>query len=276
MLVLQKKTGTGTGWSISSMSYTGTSLNVASRDNTPRNSFISPDGLNFYFVGDQHNQVYHYSLATPWDISTETYLSAYDFDVIGETTPYGIDFKSDGTHMYMCGTGTDQVRDFLLTGFPWFTVNSSQAYGFSLPNDAVSPSDNVGPVRLMDNGTKLGVADWLNGTIHYYTLSTAYDLSSRTFQGSHDYRGEPHTLTYIMGFDVSPDGTRMFALTRNGYNYVTEYTLSTPYDVRTGTYVQHFDLSTQGSSGSGLFVAPSGDYLYVSDQATDHIYQYSL
>ena len=93
-----------TAWDISTASYTSNSIAVSEREGLAFNS----DGTAFYVVGNSTDTVYEYNLTTAWDISTAS-ASGQSFSVNAQDTiPYGIDFKSDGTKMYVLGViGTD-------------------------------------------------------------------------------------------------------------------------------------------------------------------------
>jgi sugar lactone lactonase YvrE len=65
-----------------------------------------------YIVGDQANRVYEYDLSTAWDISTATYNSISFGVGTQETSPNGVFFKSDGSKMYVVGSGTDTIYQY--------------------------------------------------------------------------------------------------------------------------------------------------------------------
>lgn len=68
----------GTAWDISTISYTGTSLNIGPQETTPRAVFIKPDGTYLYMGGTATNRIYRYVLggsggggsASGWVVNT--------------------------------------------------------------------------------------------------------------------------------------------------------------------------------------------------------------
>jgi DNA-binding beta-propeller fold protein YncE len=98
-------------WGISTASYVQ-SFSVVTQDNAPEDVSFNPDGDKMYIVGDQANRVYEYDLSTAWDISTATYNSISFGVGTQETSPNGVFFKSDGSKMYVVGSGTDTIYQY--------------------------------------------------------------------------------------------------------------------------------------------------------------------
>ena len=103
--------GLSTAWDIASASYSQ-SFSVASQEKNPKNIFFSPNGDKFFLAGITTNDaVYEYSLSTAWDISSSSYVG--NFSVAAqETAPTGLFFKSDGSKMYVAGSGTDTIYQY--------------------------------------------------------------------------------------------------------------------------------------------------------------------
>jgi hypothetical protein len=104
-------------WDISSASYVQ-SFSVVTQDNAPEDLFFNPDGTKMYVVGDQANRVYEYDLSTSWDISTASYNSVSFGVGTQETSPNDVFFKSDGSKMYVVGSGTDTVYQYSTAPVP--------------------------------------------------------------------------------------------------------------------------------------------------------------
>ena len=65
--------------------------------------------------------------------------------------------------------------------------------------------------RWNNDGTKLFIIDKTNDQLHQYTLSTAYDLSTLSYNGYASV-GE---ATTAFGFDFNSDGTKVFVVDRS-------------------------------------------------------------
>ena len=104
-----------TPWDVSTASYASKSFNVNSQDQNPKETFFRPSGSSIYVIGDNSDAVYQYSLSTPWDISTASYVSK-SFSVSSEDTfVTSVFFRQDGKLMYMSGTtAPDTIYQYTL------------------------------------------------------------------------------------------------------------------------------------------------------------------
>ena len=87
-----------TAWDVSTSSYIA-AFAVSSQDGNSRGLFFSPNGDKFFMCGTASDDVFQYSLTTPWDISTASYDSV-NF-ALATTFPVSLFFKSDGSKMYV-------------------------------------------------------------------------------------------------------------------------------------------------------------------------------
>lgn len=144
---------------------------------TPVSACYNSTG-NVAYVLYGNGLLQQYALSTPWDLSTSTVTSSYDFDA------------------------TDSI---------------SQTEGLY-----VSP-----------DGLRLFVGDPIALEILSYSMSVAGDITTLTSVGSLDVSGQ---IAYSMGgFSLSSTGEHLYA---TNYYAVHQYTLSTPWDLSTGSFVQ--------------------------------------
>jgi len=85
-------------WDVSTASYVA-AFAVSSQDSNCRGLFFSPNGDVFFMCGTNSDDVFQYSLTTPWDISTASYDSV-NF-ALATTFPVSLFFKHDGSKMYV-------------------------------------------------------------------------------------------------------------------------------------------------------------------------------
>lgn len=107
-----------TPWDVSTGSYDSKSYN-ANTDfggQAARDVQFKPDGTKMYLMGRQ-DKILHYTLSTPWDVSTATYTSGGDISLsaIVGANPHGFTFKSDGTRMLWVDAGTKLVYQYSLS-----------------------------------------------------------------------------------------------------------------------------------------------------------------
>ena len=99
-------------------------------------------------------------------------------------------------------------------------------------------------LTFSNDGTKMFITGTENDSANEFTLSTAFDISTRSFVDAFDISGtganEDGAPTSVKFND---DGTKMF--TAGFKQFIKEFSLSTAFDVSTSTFVQIKDLSTE-------------------------------
>ena len=255
------------GYSLTNTAYDSVSLSVTSQIGTPSGIFFKPDGTKIFIVDLTGQDISEYSLSTAWDLTTASYVTAFSISS-QDTNPWGIFFKSDGTIMYLMGRINDTVFQYTLSTAWDISTASYASKSFSVASEDTVPND----VFFKSDGTKMYVAGNGNDNIYQYTLSTAYDVSTASYDSiSIDISGQ--TLG-PSGLVFHPDG---------GYFYITgggsvfKYSLSTAWDLSTATYSSvTADLTgTQDTSTYNLAFKSDGTKMYVVSGNADTIYQYS-
>jgi len=260
-------TGNQVGYSIANTVYDSVSFDTDQQETAPITITFKPDGLKMYLVGITGDDVNEYNLSTAWDVSTSVYSQAYPFGS-QETVVRGIAFKTDGTRMYLNGNNGYVYQYDLSTAWD-VTTSNYNSVSYNLDPESRYPRG----LSFKSDGTKFYMISQVGGRIvHQYDLSTAWDLSSTSYNSvSFDTQ-----LADIMGFAMADDGS-MFATSRGGggsSNVFEGYTLSTPWDITTANLV-----GTAASSPSalleGICFGNNGSKLYLADK-TDFIFQYSI
>ena len=222
-----------TGFDLSTASYDSVSFSVASQDTTPIGLSFNNDGTKMYIIGNSSNTVYQYSLSTGFNLSTASYDSV-SFSVSSqESSSQDLAFNNDGTKMYIVGSGSNTVYQYSLsTGF-----NLSTASYDSVSFSAASQEGSVRGMTFKSDGTKMYVTGALNDSVYQYSLSTAFDISTAT------YDNESFSLasqtTAPNGITFSDNGTKLYMVTGSGdkvFQYSTGSTLATAtLDLSTGS-----------------------------------------
>jgi DNA-binding beta-propeller fold protein YncE len=303
-----------TAWDISTASYDSKSF-TSTEANDIYDIFITPDGYKLYKVSLLSDAIYQYSLSTAWDISTASYDSI-SFSVASQaTSPIGFSFNSDGTKMIVSDTGTDALYQYstvsattldLSTGnyfshtpsvntlFAFSNApasgtaagfalaltggNAAEAYdlanasydsvSFSVAGQALLPTS----FYISPDGLSLYVLDDGTNTAYQYSLSTAWDISSASYASKSFSAFSETTLT---GIYFSSDGTKLY-VTGFVSDAVSEYNLSTPWDISTASLSQSFSIFSQTSLPTGVFFSADGTKMFVSDTSADSIFKYVL
>jgi len=265
---------TGVTWTdpdLNNASYDSVSLNIATEEPIPTGLTFSTDGTNAYIAGPNNDTVYQYSLSTAWDLSTASYASK-TLSVSGQAALSGaIQFKDDGTSLYVLDRNLDDVFQYDLTT-AWDVSTASYA---SKSMDATSEDTAPRGMYFKTDGTKVYIAGDTNNSIYQYALSTAWDISTGSFETGKSFSVGTQT-TVPCGVYFSPNGDKMWvSSTADGDIY--QYSLSTAWDVSTASYDSvSFDASTQVTTGlHDLYFKSDGSKMYLISNSTDAIFQYS-
>ena len=157
--------------------------------------------------------------------------------VTQENNPTGLTFNNDGTKMFVSGNAGNDVGEYsLTTAFDVSTATFVDRF------EVVNEDNNPSGVAFNNDGTKMFVTGFTGDNVYEYTLSTGFDLTS--------------TVSFVDSFDVSThetapggltfnnEGTKMFVVGEN-FKEVIEYTLTTPFDVSSASFVDRFDVRNE-------------------------------
>ena len=157
--------------------------------------------------------------------------------VTQENNPTGLTFNNDGTKMFVSGNAGNDVGEYsLTTAFDVSTATFVDRF------EVVNEDNNPSGVAFNNDGTKMFVTGFTGDNVYEYTLSTGFDLTS--------------TVSFVDSFDVSThetapggltfnnEGTKMFVVGEDAKK-VNEYTLTTPFDVSSASFVDSFDVRNE-------------------------------
>jgi hypothetical protein len=198
-----------TAFDISTASYDNIKFNPSSQDTYPMGIAFNTDGTKMFLVGSGTHVVFQYSLSTPWDIGT----ASYDNLSISAGGAFGIHFNADGTKMYTIGYDFEVagVRSFSLsTGFDLSTATDDLT---SYSSIAVT-GGNPYAAALNPDGTKMYILGYSNKSIYRYSLSTAFDVSTATYDNESISLDTELNTTYNM--EISRDGTKIYVVGDTG------------------------------------------------------------
>lgn len=260
-----------TAWDLSTVSFTQT-ISVNAQETEPTGLFFKGDGTKMFVLGNAGNDVNEYDLSTAWDISTASY--SQNFSVGGQDSrPEDLFFKDDGLKMYVAGDTNNTVFEYnLSTAWDLSTAsyaNKSLAIG--------GQQSLIKGLHFKSDGTRMYITGSSGDNIDEYTLSTAWDTSSGSYTATYDYPRV--SFSEPQGLFFKPNGTELFAL-GNGIDSLFSFDLSTAWDLSTLSYTlptsNCLDLQSRTTNPTGIFFKDDGTELYVVDQGSNNIDQYSL
>jgi hypothetical protein len=195
-----------TAFDTSTASYDNVTFNPSSQDTNTMGIAFNTDGTKMYLVGTNSDLVLQYSLSTPWDVST----ASYDNVSISAPAAFGLYFKDDGTKMYTTGFDANftGVRSFSLsTGFDLSTATDD----LSTYSSIAVTGENPFSAALNPDGTKMYILGaGYNESIYRYSLSTAFDVSTATYDNESISLSNELHLMYNM--EISRDGTKIYVV----------------------------------------------------------------
>ena len=186
--------------------------------------------------------------------------------------PQDIKFNNDGTKMFVVGDSTDDIREYhLTTGFDISTASYDSNLSIS------SNAGGSNGLAFNSDGTKMFVnAANSSDEVVEYTLSTGFDVSTASYDSSFVTQSQD---TSPQGLAFSNDGKKMFVAGNTGDD-INVYTLSTGFDVSTASFVGNFDVSSQGTTPTGITFNNDGTKMFITDKTaplgTHSVDEYTL
>jgi hypothetical protein len=264
------ETAGSVGYNLAGASYDSVSYSFVSQSSFMNGFFLDSTGTRLYLASRDSGTetVYQYSLSTAYDLTTVSYTSN-NVDVSSvESFPRALFFKSDGTKMYVFGSDGDGVFQYSLST-AW-DVSTASYDSVSLVGTS-QDSDPIGGTFSSD-GTKVYLVGNTNDSVYQYSLSTAWDLSTASYDSISLSVSSQEATPFTIHFNSS--GSRMYLLGNSGVVY--KYNLSTGYNLSTATYAsESFNITSQESSARNVWFNADETKMYIIGETGDSIYQYS-
>ena len=266
-----------TNFDVTTASYSSVSLNAASTN--PMGLAFGDTGKKLYVIDLNTDLVYQYNLSTAYDLSTASSVGSVSIGT-QEGNANDVFFSSDGTKMYIVGTGNDTVYSYTLST-PWSVTTATY------DNDSFSVASQDGLPRgifFTPDGTKMFVAGSSTDDVFQYStsanrppvtvtvlgdaqISTAQSKiggSSGLFDGTGDYLSIPaislsgdYTIEAWVRLDnVTSSNTLIGGNTTTSYEslqaYEDDITWNTPFLLATAVLSantwHHIAVSRSGST----------------------------
>ena len=242
------------------------------------------------FVG-ANNRLYVFNGAGWYSVAllNQTPTISSVADAGSNTTPFTL--SSSGTATVITITATDSEGDALTYNY---SVSSGALNGStvakgtgasyaiasaSLLSGTYATSVNAGSLTFKPDGTRIYVAMTQNDRVNQHDLSTAWDISTASYDDNFDTQSQVSKLKDIK---FNNDGTKMYAADAEGTtnNTIYQYSLSTAWDVTTASYdSKSYNFSsvlTGNELGCFVFNA-DGSAVYLAEHTPNRkIYQFSL
>jgi hypothetical protein len=255
---------------ITHSSYSGKSLSVSTDDS--RASDFRENGSRFYILGRDSENIAEYNLSSGWEINSGSF--SRDLDISPEmgsrnqagSVANGLYIrKSDGKKMWVLNR--TEIWEYSLST-AWDISSATQTGYEDLSSRLVRGHD----IDFRPDGKMLYVDDRVVGVVYQFSLSTAWDVETASFNYAFDISDQQEE---VRGTQFNQDGTRLF-LMDTGRREVLEYSVSNAYNLNSASYIGAFSVASETNNPRGLTFNTDFNKFYVSDASSNRIYQYKL
>ncbi len=237
------------------------------------------DGTKMYTVrsGGTTDAVIEYILTSAYDISTATVNNTkvvHRSGDAGNYLPSQVVFNNDGTKMFVVNHhGVKTVDEYLLsTAFDVSTATFDGEHNIS------GQEKRANSVAFNNDGTRMivaGAGNMSQHRIHEYSLAKPFDLSSTvTHLNTEDLSS---TYDYLDGVTFNYDGTKMYTIRGSeDDNNISQFKLTTPYDVSTLSLEGTFDVSSVSADSRELVFSNDGSKMFIIDDSNNKVHEFNL
>lgn len=257
------------GYDLTIAAYDSVSFSVSGQDTNPSSVTFNNDGTKMYMAGISSDNINEYDLSVPFDLSTAVYNGVNLSVNAQDSQPNSAKFSQDGTKMFMMGRANGNVYQYTLSAAWDLSTASYDSKTFYLGTQDTAPND----IDFNLDGTRMFMVGENSDTVHQYTLSTAYDVSTLSYDSvSFSVSGEETSPQSVV---FNNDGTKMFiAGIINDTAYA--YDLSTGFDLSTTSYSgDSFSMSSEDGTVRGIAFNGDGTKMYMVGDTNNRIYQYT-
>jgi len=235
------------------------SFSIADQESQPTGLAFNSTGTRMYIIGVNRDRIRQYTLTTAFDLSTASYSGA-NADVSGQGgSPTGLAFNNDDSKMYTVDSSTARVREYFF--FPGTTSVSLNYFGVNL--DVFSQTSSPEDITFNNDGTKMYIIG--DGRVYQYTLSTAFNLSTASYDSLSFRVSDQEFQPTGIAFDKY--GTRMYVL-GNIEGRVYQYSTSEDFELLelgTGSFdAADVGKTIEGNGGEVVLTTVDGRYNLVT------------
>lgn len=255
--------------------------------NAPNGVAFSTNGKKMFTVGIGSDAVTEYKCRRRFQVATCRFKTRVGnpFDVSRhDTSPWDVDFSSNGLRMFVTGKDTNTIYAFSLrkafnVSTAVFIESMSVAEIMSVA-EGVSVDDDDLAVRSLafsDNGHKMFVIGNKKHTIFEFILPYAFRFHGAFFNDSKDLSSQIDTTT---GLAFSPGGYNVF-VSDNNDDTVTRFNLGTAFDVSTidtqEVFSQTITEAEESPLGLARVVTNNGCHkLFVASVKASSVLEYNI
>ena len=257
-----------TGFDVSTASYTD-SFSVASQETSPFGLAFNSDGTKMYVSGASEN-ISEYTLTTGFDVSTASY--SQNFSVSSQDSgPRGIAFNTNGTKIFVVGSTGDAVYEYSIgtaaipTGYHAAHTTTSTDSTYWIDINSMTADEAAG-----------------DGNIYYCVSTddrTTWKIAKSTDGERSIVRNNSGTWQYNSNGTYGSE-TWVNATTNAELPAIQQAmeisSLTSGFDLASGSYIQAFSVSSQESNPTGLAFNTDGTKMFVLGDSGNDVNEYTL
>jgi len=253
---------------------TGVDVNLPTNLGIPRGLVYRHDTGDIFLEQDQSTQ--H---ARCWSPAASPNIDEFVFDsevsISGGllTIPTAIWVSPDGLHLYATEETIASNHVF------WHEMSVAHDLStISVTANTGGDGQSVRGIALREDGTEM-FTHWRNptnpdGFFRWLLTGPNWDVTQKA---SRTQLNSPATGNTPTGLHFKADGTEMYSIDHGaGDDKIYQHTLSTPWDITTGTLTNTFDYTNEFTTAFGLVLTSDGAKMFVVDGTNTLIQQYNL
>jgi len=284
-------TGSGNNFNIHALKQEH-EIGVPYEEVTPKSIIFTYDGSQMFILGQQEDELYRYNLSKNWDISTARYKESFDFATpSGETTPNFAYLSYDQNRFYIGGSYEDEIQAFEFDESLYNHSSSLDRLNISTPTDMYGNVDVYGKLTLRQSPTfktepnfEHGLisetgsikASSISNPINVENLIFEYGSKDGGYKSGYGFDGGININSYLYGMAISPDGKTLMVMDGASNYRIYQFTLKTPFDLRTQQYVSYTTIGDGETSPYGMWWHPDGLRFWLVGTSKDGISEYAV
>ncbi len=255
---------------VSTASYS-TNFDTANETTEPMDLQFNSDGTKLFVICDSTNKIFQYTTSN-YSIASASYDSVFkDLSGTFATNINAFIFNGDGTSFYIMGndqggTTPDTIYQFDMST-AYDIANASYTKQGTTVGTGTTAVDNTPDKMIFNNdGTKIYITGRSTNQMYQFSLSTAYDISTISYDSVNMSIGV--NTNYRKGMQWGHNGRKLYIIDGEGQTPLSldVYSFTTPYDISTSGFNTSIDISGNGlTRPQGLALKPDGTGFIILD-----------
>ena len=209
------------------------------------------------------------------DITTNVEIISYD-NIESTVGGLAVDFNNDGTKMFLTGDIGATPAKGIVNEYSLSTPYNVSTSSYTANVVTTSVVTEISGITFNADGTKMylaGTSD--DGDVVQYSLSTAFDVTTATYDNSAYDGGIGYTPQDVK---FNSDGTRFWVLDGGSAKNVEQVDIAVANagNISFGTDGGSFYVGTENFTPEGFDFSTDGTKLLVADRQTGNVFQYSM